>query len=209
MIKSVLMIMRSDQRIWFSTFLILSTAILLQGCQPSDYKFHGSPYSELKTAPTFELAHTNGTFISFPLDLEGISLLFFGYTHCPDVCPATAAQMKWVFDQLGENAVGINFIFVSIDPGRDTPELIERFLSRFNPTFIGLYGDQTNLNPIKQAYGVLAEIDPGSSGTDYLITHTARIFLIDQNKYLRTGYPFATPPEDILSDLKHLLGDSS
>ena len=189
--------------------LILITLVLLQGCQAKEYTFHGSPYSELKSAPNFQLTNSSGEVLAFPADLDGISLLFFGYTHCPDICPGTAAQMKWVFEQLAEDADGVNFIFVTVDPGRDTPEIIERFLSRFHPEFIGLRGDLTELEPIKQAYGVLAEIDPGSSGNDYLITHTARVFLIDQDKHLRTGYPFGTPPEEILADVKYLLGASS
>jgi protein SCO1/2 len=160
--------------------------ILLQGCQPIEHTFHGSPYPELKIAPNFQLTQTSGEILSFPADLDGISLLFFGYTYCPDVCPGTAAQMKWVFEQLDESAIRVNFIFVTVDPGRDTPDIIEKFLSRFSPAFIGLRGDQTELEPIKQAYGVL-----------------------DQEKYLRTGYPFGTSSEEILSDLKYLLGASS
>lgn len=203
------MMTESIRRNSISFILILWTVVLLQGCQTSQHSFHGSPYSELNPAPSFVLTRTNGEQLLFPEGIEGISLIFFGYTHCPDVCPGTAAQMKWVFNQLGESSEQVNFIFITVDPERDQPEIIENFLYRFHPSFIGLRGEQSELTPIKLAYGVLAEVDPESSAEDYLITHTARIFLIDGSGILRTNYPFGTPPEDILSDLEYLIGASS
>jgi protein SCO1/2 len=189
------------------SFLLLST-VLLYGCQDLQHTYHGSPYVEPIEASSFRLTQTNGEDLSFPSDLPGISLLFFGYTLCPDVCPGTAAQVKWVFDQLGNDANRVNFIFVTVDPERDTPDKIENFLRRFNPNFIGLRGEDEELDPIKLAYGVYAERDSESPTNNYLITHTARVFLIDESGILRTGYPFDTPREDILSDLKYLIGKS-
>jgi protein SCO1/2 len=208
MIKSLLMNIDLRHRPCLPASLALFLSILTFGCQPIQHTYHGSPYVEPKEASSFQLTKTNGEVISFPSDLPGISLLFFGYTHCPDVCPGTAAQVKLVFDKLGSNINRVNFVFVTVDPDRDSLDKIENFPRRFNPNFIGLRGELGELEQIKVDYGVFAEVDPDSSEENYLITHTARVFLIDDNGILRTGYPFDTPHEDILADVKYLLGKS-
>jgi protein SCO1/2 len=133
-----------------------------------------------------------------------VVILFFGYTYCPDVCPATVSDMRWVFDQLGEDAGDVIFGFVSVDPGRDTPDVLESYLKRHNANFYGLWGELEQLEEIKAAYGVYAERD-SDDPNNYLITHTARVFLVDAEGVLRTNYSFGTFPEEILADVRHSL----
>jgi len=208
MIKSLLMKTFYDRfQLQFITLLVLLPTLTLS-CQPLQHTFHGSPYVEPKPAPGFQLTQTNGEILSFPSDISTPALLFFGYTYCPDVCPATAAHVRWVFDQLGNDSNKVTFIFITVDPERDSLNVIDNFLSRFNPNFLGLRGELVDLDPIKLAYGVFAEKDPESPEDRYFITHTARVFLIDENGILCTSYPFNTQREDILADLRYLVGNS-
>jgi protein SCO1 len=83
-----------------------------------------------------------------------ITLLFFGYTYCPDICPATLAEMKLAVDQLKDDAGEVQVVFISVDPGRDTSESMQEYAERFNPAFIGLSGTLEELEPIWSGYGV-------------------------------------------------------
>lgn len=130
-------------------------------------------------------------------------LIFFGYTSCPDVCPATVAEMRWVFDQMGADASKAVFTFITVDPERDTTQVLRGFLDKFNPNFVGLTGDQESLVAVEAAYGVYAKAEDHTPGEPYEVTHTARVFLVDPEGMLRTNYSLDTDPEDILLDLKY------
>jgi protein SCO1/2 len=125
--------------------------------------------------------------------LQGVwSFLFFGYTHCPDVCPTTLSVLNSVAQQLGDDAGDVRFIFISIDPGRDTPDNLAKFVSYFNGDFIGVTGKPEAIDQLTKQLGVLymrvASADnPGS----YLMDHTAGVFLVDPDgKY----HAVFTPP---------------
>jgi len=96
-------------------------------------------------------------------------------------------------------------IFISVDPGRDTSELMQKYVERFNPAFIGLSGSEDELESIWSDYGIFREVVPGSSELNYIVNHTARVILIDQTGNLRLSYGFQTPPEDIANDTLILL----
>lgn len=132
-------------------------------------------------------------------------MVFFGYTSCPDVCPATLSEVKWVFQQMGAGVDQVEFLFVTVDPERDTPEVIAEHLDRFSPRFVGLWGTEEELARAREVYGVYAARDP-SEADFYTMTHTSRIFLIDQDGLLRTNYTFDETAETILTDVSSLLG---
>ncbi|MGD2162215.1 MAG: SCO family protein, partial [Anaerolineales bacterium] len=134
---------------------------------------------------------------------------YFGYTYCPDICPTTLAEVKLVFEELGDRAEDINLIMVTVDPERDTPEVLQTYLNRFHPRFLGLWGEGRQLEDVMAAYGVFAQKEPSDDPDQYLVSHTARLFLIDQQGYLRTNYSFGTPREEILSDLTLLLDEEN
>jgi protein SCO1/2 len=95
---------------------------------------------------------------------------------------------------------------VTVDPERDTPETIQKYVSIFNPAFIGLSGSMAELEPVWKDYGVYREIDQvASSASGYLVTHSSRVYVIDQDGNLRLSYSFGTSVDDILNDLKNLL----
>ena len=133
-------------------------------------------------------------------------LLFFGYTSCPDVCPTTLAELKQALDELDEEKYRqVQVVFVTVDPERDTPERVQEYVNHFNPDFIGLSGSEIELAQIWQKYGVFREIVDGTSAAGYIVNHTARVTLIDQDGNMRVSFAFETPVEDIVHDLKLLL----
>lgn len=129
----------------------------------------------------FEMQTTGGeTFTE--ADLQGTpTLMFFGYTFCPDVCPMTLAEATGWKEALGLGAEDLNIIFVTVDPERDTPEHLAAYLSNFGPDVIGLVGNQAQTDQIKRSYGVFSEKTEVEGSTEYLVNHTASVFLIDDD----------------------------
>ena len=123
-------------------------------------------------------------------------LMFFGYTNCPDECPATMAFLGQVMSQLGNQADRVQVLFISTDPARDTPQAVGDFVTRFNPGFIGLTGTQAVLQAVWQDYGVTVE-DNGE-------THSSFVYLIDPQGNVRLTYPYPITPQDVTADLRML-----
>lgn len=169
--------------------------------------FRGTVYGE-PYPPAPEIALTRGDGSSFQLrELRGgVVLLFFGYTSCPDVCPTTLAELNSALQKLGEDkARNVKVVFVTVDPQRDTPERVQEYVNHFNDSFIGLSGDEPQLAKTWSDYGVFRETVEGVSAAGYLVNHTARVTLIDQDGNLRVSYSFETPVDDIVHDLKLVL----
>lgn len=168
--------------------------------------FRGTTYAEpYPVAPEIELTRADGK--TFRLsDMHGkIVLLFFGYTSCPDVCPTTMAELNQVLGKLGQDANQVQVLYVTVDPERDTPERVQDYVNHFNPSFIGLSGSEAELARVWNGYGVYREIVDSTSAAGYLVDHTARVTVIDQQGNLRISFPFDTPVEDIVHDVKLLL----
>jgi protein SCO1 len=181
---------------------VVMAAVLLL---PQTESFRGTLYDPALPAPEIELIRDNGS--SFRLsELRGnIVLLFFGYTSCPDVCPTTLSELRKVNEELGSAAERVRVVYVTVDPERDTPEKTQKYVSIFNPSFIGLSGSQDVLEPVWKDYGVYREVaQVSSSAAGYLVNHTARVYVIDRDGKLRLSYSYGTPTEDIVHDLKIL-----
>ncbi len=162
-------------------------------------------------APAIDLPSSHGEEFHLQDQRGKIVLLFFGYTFCPDVCPTTLFDMLQIKKRLGDKAEQVSFVFVTVDPDRDTQEQLSRYLKSFDESFYGLTGEESELEQIWSDYGVYREIQENNSSTTYLVDHTSRLYLIDQKGQLSVTYLFDTPVEDIVSDLKYILkqGDSS
>jgi protein SCO1/2 len=139
-------------------------------------------------------------------DLKGKpTLLYFGYTGCPDVCPMTLGDYVRVKSALGDQADSVNFVMVSVDAKRDTPARLARYLGGFDPAFIGMTGDELTLRRIGVDYGLYFEIHDDGQTENYLVDHTASMFLIDPEMRLVTIYAFGTEPSVIAADLEAML----
>jgi protein SCO1/2 len=171
--------------------------------------FRGTAYTEpYPMAPEFELTRAGGADFRLSGMRGNIVALFFGYTSCPDVCPTTLAELRQALEELGDRSEQVQVLFVTVDPERDTPERVQEYVDHFNPRFIGLSGSESELAKVWNDYGVFRQVVEGSSAAGYLVDHTARITLIDQQGNLRVSFPFDTPVTDVVHDLNLLLDSS-
>jgi len=139
-------------------------------------------------------------------DFRGkVVLLYFGYTYCPDVCPATLVELKQAVAEIGNKADRVQVIMISVDPERDTPAQLQEYVNHFHESFIGLTGTEEEILGITTQYGVFYEKHEGTANSGYLIDHTATVTVIDREGHLRLLYSFNTPSEDIAEDLRYLV----
>ena len=161
----------------------------------------GAPPPSSIGAP-FRLMGPDGKSVS-DADLKGdVVVMFFGYTHCPDVCPTTLFEVSELFRKLGEGAK-VRGVFVSVDPERDTPEILKDYLGSFDKRIIGLSGDRAALEPMLKAYRVYARKNPAANG-EYSMDHSAIVYLMD--KQMRFIGPLNIGDDDVaLKDIKKWL----
>jgi protein SCO1 len=183
--------------------LVLGLAAVMIFALTRPYHYRGSLIDPPFPAPDFTLPSSKGDF-TLSSQRGGLVLTFFGYTNCPDVCPATLSEMKQISQRLGKDAARVKFVFITVDPGRDTVERTGQYVSNFSPDFYGLSGSEAQLNPVWQAYGVYRSLGD-TSQPNYPVEHSAQQYLIDTSGNLRVTYAFGTPVDDILSDARYLL----
>jgi protein SCO1 len=139
-------------------------------------------------------------------DLRGkYTLMFFGYTHCPDVCPLTLAEFREVKELMGEDAADVEFLFVSVDGERDSPEVLAEFTARFDPAFRFMQGDAVTLEAIGADYGLFYELhndDPAEA--NYLVDHTTYSYLVDPEGGLVALFAYGTEPEVMAEAIQKL-----
>lgn len=169
------------------------------------YVFHGQTIQSNQAAPSVELDGPNGSTVRLT-DYEGkVVVLYFGYTFCPDVCPITLSKLDRALDILGDDAEDVQVIMVSVDPERDTPEVLEQYMAHFNPDFVGVTGDVDAIDRIATVYGVYYEAEEGSEATGYLVNHTATVMVVDKDGYLKLVLPFEGTAEEVAADLGFFL----
>jgi protein SCO1/2 len=132
------------------------------------------------------------------------SLIFFGFTHCPDVCPTTLFEISEVLRAMGQDADRVNAYYISVDPERDTQAAMKEYLSSFDPRLKGLTGDPEQLSKVMSEYRVYAKKVPLKDG-DYTMDHTALVYLMDRDGKFVSPFNVNRKPEDAASDLKHYL----
>ena len=176
---------------------------LLSACGEPEWR--GISLDPPRDVPSFSFVRTNGDTIRTSPEAGRPTLLFFGYTHCPDVCPVTLADWSRVKQALGPDADRVRWFFVTVDPARDTPAVAEAYARQFDPAFIGLSGDSATVADIQRAFSVSSYETPGVSADEYLVTHAAQSFLVDDAGKLRAMYQFNSGTEALVADLRRLL----
>ena len=196
--------------------VILLLSLLFVSCSQSDTPspeptpsvspFRGSVWSQPIAATDFTLTDQHGQPFRLSAQLGKVVLLFFGYTSCPDVCPTTLSAWKRVHEELGDEAGRVRFVFVTVDPERDTPERLGVHMDLFNPDFIALTGTLDELEPVYEAYGVYYEkVEAPESALGYLVNHTSSGYVIDPQGNWRLRHAFGTMSADIVHDIRELL----
>jgi len=149
----------------------------------------------------FRLTDQNGNTIT-DKDLKGRPfLVFFGFTHCPEICPTALFDISEILSRLGPDAEKMNALFVTVDPERDTPAALKDYLSSFNPRLIGVGGDTQALADVAKAYRVYYKKVPLKDG-DYTMDHTAIVYLMDKNGQFVAPFSLKRKPEDAAADLR-------
>jgi protein SCO1/2 len=151
------------------------------------------------------LTDHNGTPRSLA-DFRGkVVVVVFGYTQCPDVCPTTLADFSSAVKKLGPDGSQVQVLFVTVDPKRDTPELLRQYVPAFHPGFLGLSGDAAATSKVTKEFRIFAQERPGKTAGAYTVDHTAQSFVYDRAGRLRLVIGYGTSPESIASDLRILL----
>lgn len=182
----------------------LITVVLVLGPQ-REYTFQGSLIEPPVPAPEFELTDMNGQPFQLGQLADQVVVMFFGYTSCPDVCPVTLSDFLQIRSNLGKAADQVSFVFVTVDPERDTPERMRKYLTNFDPEIIGLSGERSELEPVWADYGVFQARVEGGSEENYLVDHSSRVYVIDADGNLRLTYLFGTEDQLITEDVRHLV----
>lgn len=166
----------------------------------------GTPIDPPRILTDFTMTSDNGEALQLS-DMQGkLVLVYFGYTHCPDACPHTLLDFVRIKRALGEDAEQIAFVMITIDPERDTPELLNRYLERYDPAFIGLTPDAETLENIQTEYNLVYEQRENTgSQAGYLMDHTSSKFLIDREGRLIRLFSFTTDPDVIAAELREML----
>lgn len=185
-------------------------ALALIACQPAPPApvFQSTDITGAAFARDFKLTDHNGqprTLASFK---GKIVAMFFGYTHCPDVCPTTLSDFAVALKQLGPLADQVQVLFVTVDPQRDTPAQLKLFVPAFDPRFLGMVTDADNLKAIAKEYKVVYQKTSVKGVDNYLIDHSAGTYVYDAKGRLRLLIPYGSSPDLIAHDLKALLESS-
>jgi protein SCO1/2 len=183
----------------------VAAALLLAACAPEKPSFKSVDVTGAEFGR--ELALTDHTGKPRTLaDFKGkVVAVFFGFTRCPDVCPTTLAEMKLVKERLGPQGDKLQVLFVTIDPERDTPELLAKYVPAFDPSFLGLYGNAEATAKTAKEFKVFYQKAPGSSPDNYSMDHTAATFIYDPQGRLRLFAKHGMGADALAQDIKLLL----
>ena len=182
-------------------------AALLAACTSSGPSFRSSDITGADYGKGLRLADHTGKTRTLE-DFRGKAVVvFFGYTHCPDVCPATMLEIKQALQSLGDEAKRVQVLFVTVDPERDTPQMLAKYVPEFDPGFIGLRGSPEETARVAKEFKVFYQKAQGGSPGAYTVDHTSGIYVFDPQGRVRL---FARPgrPADLAADLRTLLASS-
>jgi protein SCO1/2 len=201
-----------------ASLVLVLASLLLAACGSSGPAFTALPggaettppmtaadtvYSPARPAPELKLTDQDGT----PFDLASLrgtmALVYFGYTHCPDICPTTLVDLRTAVAAFGKP---VKVVFATIDPARDTAPAIKTYLDAYKAGFIGLTGTDAQIAAAAKAWGVGYQPDPADSNGNYAMTHTSETYLVDASGQLRNHIPFGASTDLVAALLRTASG---
>jgi protein SCO1/2 len=190
---------------WRTSVAWLLLSALLAGCSGGAPKFKNTDITGAGYGKALSLTDQSGKHRTLA-DFRGkVVLLFFGYTHCPDVCPTTLAELSQVMKMLGPAADRVQVLFVTVDPERDTPAVLSRYVTAFDPRFLGLYGDAAATRRAAKEFKVFYEKHDGPAPGEYSMDHSAGTYVIDPKGRLRLFVRNSKAAADLAHDIRTLL----
>jgi len=186
---------------------LILALLLLAGCGGTT-KFFGTDISGASFGREFSSPLTDHTGQLRRLaDYQGkVAVIFFGYIQCPDVCPTTMSALADTMQLLGNDAQRVQVLFITVDPERDTRELLAAYVPQFHPTFVGLFADMATTAATAKEFKVFYQKQPGSTASTYSVDHSANSFVYDPQGRLRLYLTFGASPQNIAADIRLLLG---
>jgi protein SCO1/2 len=184
--------------------LLLCLALLLAACSPPP-RFNATELKGVDWGREFSLTGHDGKSHTLAEFKGRAVILFFGYTHCPDVCPITMSSLRELMPLMGADGQRVQVLFVTVDPERDTPPLLAQYVPAFHPSFLGLYGDAAATAKVAAEFKVFYRKQPGANPASYTVDHTAGSYVIDPLGRLRLYFRHGETPERMAADLKRVL----
>lgn len=185
--------------------VVLLAALALAGCGAQGPEFRNTDITGAEFGRDFSLKDPSGN-VRTLADFRGKAVvIFFGFTHCPDVCPTALATVAEAMRQLGGDAARVQGLFITVDPERDTPELLARYATAFHPTFVGLSGDADATARVAKDFKVLYQKSPGAAPGSYTMDHSAGLFVFDPQGRLRLYASHGRGADALAHDLRELL----
>jgi protein SCO1/2 len=180
--------------------------LLLNGCTEKAPSFKSTDITGADYGKSLSLTNVSTGKETSLEDFRGkLVLVFFGFTHCPDVCPTTLLKAAQVKKELGSDADKLQVLFVTVDPERDTPEVLAKYVPAFDPSFIGLRGESDETSKAAREFKVFFQKVPNRDGTSYNVDHTAASYVLDTAGRLRLFVRHSQPVEEIVADLRQLI----
>ena len=188
-----------------AAMLLVAGALALSGCGAGSPKFKSSDVTGAGFGHDFALTDATGKPRTLA-DYRGkVVVLFFGYTQCPDVCPTTLAALAQTMKTLGTDASRVQVVFVTVDPDRDTGELLASYVKAFDPSFVALRGDADAIARTAKEFKILYQKQPGRTPESYTVDHSAGTFIFDPQGRLRLYVGNGQGPEVFAHDIRELL----
>jgi protein SCO1 len=198
-------LIETSLRAFLRAFAPLLLAASIAGCSADKPAFKATDVTGASYAQQLELTDHTGKPRTL-VDFRGsVTAIFFGFTHCPDICPTTLAQMKAVLAELGSDAKRVQVLFVTVDPERDTAEVLRQYVTAFDPSFIGLTGSVDDIKRVAKEFKVFFQKTAGTTAGNYSVDHTAAFYIFDPAGRIRLFARHNTPAADLAADIKLLL----
>ncbi len=208
--------MKRRQREALAGWSVISFGVASFGCFQHITHAANSVY-ELQFKAVINLGSQAPDFVLTKADLSDVSLkdfagkvvvVFFGYTQCPDVCPTTMQELAQVKQMLGTDGERLQAVFVTVDPARDTPELLKAYMANFDPSFVALRGDDVQTTAIAKDFKIYFKKVDGQTPTSYTMDHSAGSYIFDPAGRLRVYSRYGSGPEAVAADVRSLLKEA-
>lgn len=204
--------MNMDRRLALHHFVVgaagIGLAALLTGCKPQSIEFKGIDITGADYAKDFPLPDAQGRVRSIHDFAGKVVVVFFGYTQCPDVCPTTLQELAEVKAALGAHADKLQGVFISLDPERDTPEVLRAYTEAFDPSMVALTGTPEQLAAVAKDFKVFFKKVAGRQPGSYSLDHSAGLYVYDPKGQLRVYHRYGQGLEALTADVQTLLGTS-
>ena len=186
-------------------FIAAGASLLLAACSPSPHGFHGVDITGADYATGFTLIDHNGQTRTLA-DFKGKAVvIFFGFTQCPDVCPTSMTELAEAKRLLGPEGDRLQGLFVSVDPERDTPEVMKQYVTQFDPSFLALFARPGELASVAKSFKIYYKKVEGKTPTSYTMDHSAGSYVYDPQGRIRLYHRYGSGAQGLADDVKILL----